>query len=260
VLAGGQSLVPLLALRLARPDHVIDVNRIPALDVVERVNGHLGVGALVRQEDALASSAFGEACPVASAALPHVGVPETRVRGTVVGSLTHADPAGELPTVAAALGAEVILRSAAGTRTVRADEFFVAPFMTARRPEELAVEVRFPVSPEGAGWSFREVARGPVAVVAVAAVLDLEARERVSRARIGLGGVDAVPFRAEAAEELVTGEIFTEQLAREAAETAAATLEPPADVLASAAYRRLAVAELTAEALREAAARAGADA
>jgi carbon-monoxide dehydrogenase medium subunit len=252
VLAGGQSLVPLLAFRVARPELVVDVNRAEGLDGL-RVDGVVALGALVRQQRALLSAELRAACPLLAAALPFVGVRETRLRGTVVGSMTHADPAAEVPTAAVALDAELELRSAGGSRVLRAGEFFLAPFLTARLPTELVTEIRFPLAPARSGWAFLEHAQGPLAVVAVAAGIVLDECGRVAEARLGLGGVGPVPLRAHGAEALLRGEEPAADAFAAAAEAAAAETDPPGDLLASAAYRRLAARRLVEDALARAA-------
>lgn len=257
VLAGGQSLVPVLALRLASPAHVVDVNRVPGLDVIA-ANGSLALGALVRQQAACVAQAVRSSQPLLAEALPLVGHRETRGRGTVVGSLAHADPAAELPTVAVALDAEIALASCRGVRTVPAAEFFLAPFMTARAPDELVTEVRFPAWPAGAGHAFLEFARRShdFALAAVAVLLQLDADGAVAGARLAFAGVGSTPVRADGAEDALHGQPAGEESFRAAAEAAVAVLDPPSDVLASAAYRRHVARVLLIRALRQAAERA----
>ena len=253
VLAGGQSLVPVLAMRIAQPEHVVDINRVHGLDAIARTNGTVSIGALVRQQQALVSAELRAACPLVCEALPHVGLRETRSRGTVVGSLTHADPAAELPAVAVALDGELELRHGGETRVVSAEEFFVAPFMTAKAPGELAVALRLPVSSPGAGWSFLELERGPFALVAVAAGIELDDGGRITDARLVFAGVGPGPVRAREAEGLLLGAEPGEAVIAEAAEIAVRGLEPVSDVLASASYRRHVARELAKDALAQAA-------
>jgi carbon-monoxide dehydrogenase medium subunit len=240
VLAGGQSLVPVLSLRVARPSLVLDINRIAGLDTIERSNGSLAVGALVRQRAALESPRVAGDVPLLAAALPHVGYPETRNRGTVVGSLTHNDPAAEIPAVAVALDAEVVLRSANRERVVPVGEYLVAPYLTAREPNELVVALRLPVAAGPMGWGFAEVARRhhDFALAAAAAGIGLAHDGTVSDVRIALAGVGATAFRATAAEALLAGSAPGPELLAEAAGRAVEESDPPGDVLASAAYRR----------------------
>jgi carbon-monoxide dehydrogenase medium subunit len=241
VLAGGQSLVPVLSLRVARPEHVIDINRVAELGAVSRENGTLALGALVRQREALESAEVAAACPLLSLALPFVGHPETRNRGTLGGSLAHNDPAAELGTVVVALDGELVLRSAArGERRLPAREFLLAPYLTAREPDELVTELRLPAARGGSGWAFDELSRRhhDFAVVGVAAGLELARDGTISAARLAFAGAGGCPLRAPAAEALLAGEEPGEELFAEAASRAAAELDPPSDVLASAGYRR----------------------
>jgi carbon-monoxide dehydrogenase medium subunit len=259
VLAGGQSLVPLLSLRMARPEVVVDINGLTGLATIDETDGFLEIGALSRQKAALRSAAVEQACPLLFEALAYVGHPETRSRGTVCGSLAHADPAAELPAVAVALDGRLTLASSRGSRTVAAEDFFVSWFTTAREPDELVTAVHLPVRRARTGWSFQELARRhhEFALVAAAAVVQLGEDGAVADARLVLAGVGSTPVRSHAAEASLRGR---EPAARElaaAAEAAARELEPASDVHASGAYRRH-VAKLLAErSLAEATARAG---
>lgn len=258
VLAGGQSLVPVLALRLASPAHIVDINRVAGLDAIA-ANGSLALGALVRQQAASIAPAVRSGQPLLAEALPLVGHRETRSRGTVVGSIAHADPAAELPAVAVALDAEIGLASRRGARTVPAAEFFLAPFMTVRAPDELLTGVSFPAWPAGAGHAFLELARRShdFALAAVAVLLQLDANGAVLDARIAFAGVGSAPVRASGAENALRGQPAGEESFRAAAELAVAVLDPPSDVLASAAYRHHVARVLLIRGLRQAAARAG---
>ena len=256
VLAGGQSLLPVLALRLGEPDHLIDINRIAGLDGIVRANGHVAIGATARQHHALHSDQLASDCPLVPLALAHVGVRETRSRGTVVGSLAHADPAAELGAVAVALEAEIVLRRGGETRTLPASEFFVAPFTTARLPGELVTEVRLPVLPPEFGWAFLELPRGPFALVAAAAGVRLK-DGRIADARLALAGAGPGPIRASAAEALLIGAAPEPDAFDAAVEAAVAEIDPQADTLASAATRRQVARALSRDALVRAAGEAG---
>src|SRR5262244_4012527 len=178
VLAGGQSLMPMLNFRLARPAHLVDVNRIAALAALAvAADGGLVLGALVRQRALERSALIRERCPLVAQALPLVGHPQIRARGTLGGSLAHADPAAELPAVMVALGARLTLESARGRRTVAADDFFVAALATALAPDELLTAIALPPWPARTGSSVQEVAvrRGDFALGGVAATLGLAA-------------------------------------------------------------------------------------
>jgi len=199
VLAGGQSLMPLLNFRLARPGHVIDVNRVAALATVSPgPDSGLRIGALVRQRTLERSPLIRERSPMIGQAMPFVGHPQIRTRGTLGGSLAHADPAAELPAVMVALGARLTLRSARGQRTVAAEDFFVAALTTALAPDELLTEVALPPWPARTGSSVQEVAirLGDFALGGVAAALTLDAQGRVAGARVVCFGVGPRPLRA----------------------------------------------------------------
>lgn len=255
VLAGGQSLVPMLALRLARPSVVIDVNRVTGLDGVRQNGTALSVGALVRQQTLERWAA--ERAPLLTTALRHVGHAPIRTRGTVAGSVVHADPASELPALLLCLDGAVVARSRRGTRTIAAGEFFQGPLMTALAPDELVTETRWTLPPPHAGWGFHEMARrqGDFALVGVSAVLSV-ARGRVVDARIAVFGAASTPLRARDAERALTGHAASEATLAEAARLATAGLEAVSDIHAPAAYRASVTRTLTARALTDAAARA----
>jgi carbon-monoxide dehydrogenase medium subunit len=239
-LAGGQSLVPLMNFRLARPGVLVDLNRIPELQYIREHDGGLAIGAMTRQRAAERSALVRERCPLLAAALPLVGHPPIRNRGTVGGSLAHADPAAELPAVAAALDAELVVRGPSGERVARPDAFFLTYLTTTLEPTELLVEVRFPAWPAGAGWAFEELSRrhGDFAIVGVAAVLQLDSQGQVADARLAFIGAAPTPVRAHAAEAALRGQPATAETFRAAAERVVDALDPSDDVHASAAYRR----------------------
>jgi carbon-monoxide dehydrogenase medium subunit len=255
VLAGGQSLMPMLALRLARPAAVIDVNRVAGLDGVRQDGATLAVGALVRQR-ALEGWAAGRA-PLLATALAHVGHAPIRARGTVAGSIAHADPASELPALLLCLDGAVVARSGRGVRTIAAADFFQGPLVTALAADELVTETRWTLPPAQAGWGFREVARrqGDFALVGVAAVLTV-ARGAVAEARIAIFGAGATPVRALDAERALTGRPPAEATLAAAARLATHGFEPVSDLHAPAAYRASVTRTLTARALADAVARA----
>jgi len=254
VLAGGQSLIPLLALRLARPAVLVDVNGVAELSGMARVNGHLAVGATTREYMAEESAEVAQAVPLLAAALPLIGHEAIRNRGTIGGSLAHADPAAELPAVARALDAELVVRSASETRVIPAADWFEGYLATARRPDEILTEVRFPVAASGTGAAFQEVARrhGDFAIVGLAAQLTLAEDGTITGARLAFSGVADVPVRAEEAEALLIGERPSQELFEEAARVATAGLEPPADLHGSSEYRKKVAAALVRRGLRTA--------
>jgi carbon-monoxide dehydrogenase medium subunit len=239
VLAGGQSLVPLLNMRLARPSLLVDVNRVPDLDRVE-LDGSVRIGALARQADALTSPSAA-AVPLLGAALRHVGHPAVRSRGTIGGSLAHADPAAELPAVLLALEGEVVAHSAGEERTIAADALFTGPFATALRPDELLTGVVLPRQ-SGRPYGFAELSRrhGDFALAGVIVLL--------RPARIVLFGLGGAPVRAPEAERLLDEGAPP----AEVADLATRGLTPVDDVHADGAYRRRVAAVLVRRAAEEA--------
>lgn len=259
VLAGGQSLIPVMALRLSQPGHIIDIGAVPGLDVIAEHDGGLRIGALVRHEAVERSPLVREKAPLLAEAMPHIGHPAIRSRGTVCGSLSHADPAAELPAVMLALGAEMVVRSSAGERVLPARDFFVTYLTSALEPSEMLVEVRVPAWKPGAGWSVQEVSRrhGDFALVGLASVLDVDRSGAVASAALSFFGVDGTPYRATGAEEGLVGTKPETAAFEEAARRVAAELDPADDIHATGAYRRHVAAELTRRALAEAASRVG---
>jgi carbon-monoxide dehydrogenase medium subunit len=260
VLAGGQSLIPLLALRLARPAVLIDINGVQELSGMTAGDGWLAIGAMTREYVAEGSQAVADTVPLLAAALPLIGHEAIRSRGTIGGSLAHGDPAGELPAVARALDAEFVVRSQSGERVVSAADWFEGYLTTARAADELLVEVRFPAARPGTGVSFQEIARrhGDFAIVGLAASLTLS-DGAISDARLALAGISDVPVRATAAEDLLVGERPSDELFDAAARAATADIDPPADLHGSPEYRRKVAATLVRRCLRAAADSAAAD-
>ena len=258
VLAGGQSLIPLLALRLANPAVLIDINGIAELSGVSAVDGWVAVGAMTREYVAEESGTVADTVPLLAAALPLIGHEAIRSRGTIGGSLAHADPAAELPAVARALDAEFVVRGRSGERVVPAAEWFEGYLTTSRRPDELLVEVRFPAAARGTGVSFQEVARrhGDFAIVGLAASLTLSGGA-ISDARLAFAGLSDVPVRAVDAEDLLVGESPSAELFDAAARRATGDIDPPADLHGSADYRKKVAATLVRRGLRAAADNAG---
>jgi len=254
VLAGGQSLIPLMALRLARPAVLIDINRLDELSGVSVTDGRVAVGAVTREYEAEESATIAAAVPLLAAALPLIGHEAIRSRGTIGGSLAHADPAAELPAVALALDAEFVVRSRAGERVIPAAEWFEGYLATSRRPDELLVEVRFPAAAPGTGVAFQEVARrhGDFAIVGLAAALTL-AGGVISDARLAFAGVADVPVRAAVAEALLAGASPSAELFEEAARQATDGIDPPADLNGSSEYRKKVAATLVRRGLQAAA-------
>lgn len=261
VLAGGQSLIPLLALRLATPALLVDLNRIGGLNSIRREEGWLTVGAMTRHRDVEEAVELGERIPILSDALPLIGHRAIRNRGTVGGSIAHADPAAEWPGLALALDATVGVDGPSGTRSIAAEDFFLAPFTNALEPDELVREIRFrlPAAP-GSGSAFVEHSRryGDFALVGVAVVVGIGTDGVVATARIALIGVGGTAVRVRDGEHALEGGSLTDpEIA--AAETACrAAVDPPSTVQASSAYRRHLVGVLVGRAVRLARDRASA--
>jgi carbon-monoxide dehydrogenase medium subunit len=254
VLAGGQSLIPLLALRLARPAVLIDINGIAELSGISAADGWVTVGATTREYMAEESKVVTDTVPLLAAALPFIGHEAIRTRGTIGGSLAHADPAAELPAVARALDAEFVVRGPSGTRVIPAAQWFEGYLTTSRDVDELLLEVRFPTAGPGTGVSFQEVARrhGDFAMVGLAVSLVLSGGV-ISDARLALAGVSDVPLRVGAAEDLLVGERPSTELFDEAARRATDDIDPPADLHGSSEYRKTVAAAIVRRGLRAAA-------
>jgi carbon-monoxide dehydrogenase medium subunit len=259
VLAGGQSLMPLLNMRLARPGLLVDLGRVTGLGYVREIDGGLAIGAMTTQRAVEHSPLVASRNPVLHAAMRFIAHPQIRNRGTIGGSLAHADPAAECPAIALAMDAELRVTGPAGERRIPAADFFVTYLTTALAPAEVLTEVRFPALPDGSGWSFMEVARrhGDFALAGAVATLALDRGGRCAAARLVLFGVGSTPLRARAAEDVLRGEKPSSALIDEAAARAAASLEEPlSDVHASGEYRRHLAGVLARRSLAEAAGRA----
>jgi carbon-monoxide dehydrogenase medium subunit len=257
-LAGGQSLVPLLNMRLARPQALVDLNRVPGLDGISEEDGRLVIGAMTRQRDVERSYVASRVQPLLHDAVRQIAHPQIRNRGTIGGSLAHADPAAELPAVALALGAEFRVTGPQGDRTIPADEFFVTFLTTSLQPDEVLTSVSFPKRAAGSGWSVQEVARrhGDFALAGAAVTVSFDG-SRCADARIALFGVGATPVRAQAAEAALRGESISEAALDGAAGKAASEIdEPLTDIHASSDFRRHLAGTMTRRALLEAVQRA----
>src|SRR5262245_47888744 len=240
VLAGGQSLIPLLNFRLARPEMLVDVNRVGELAYIRASDTGVAIGALTRQHALERSELVRARVPVVAEACRLIGHLPIRHRGTVGGSLAHADPASELPAVMVALEAELLVVDKAGRRAVAAGEFFTGILTTSLRPGELLSEIRVRALPPRTGGAFLEIARraGDFALVGVAALVTLDEAGRTAQARLALCGAGPTPVRARQAEQALAGERPEGRVLDEAAELAAAATDPPSDVHASAAFRK----------------------
>ena len=259
ILAGGQSLIPMLNFRLAHPGVVVDVNRLTDLAYVRQHDGGVAVGALTRQHAVERSDLVRARVPVVAEACRFIGHAPIRHRGTFGGNLAHADPASELPAVMVALEAEMAVASRAGNRAVPAGEFFIGPLTSALRPSEMLTEIRIPAAPPRTGGAFVEMARraGDFALVGVAALVTLDEAGQCARARIALCGVGPTPVRARAAEDALVGQAPTTAVLDEAADRAAAATSPPSDVHGSAEFRRKLARHFARQALAAAIQRSG---
>jgi len=259
-IAGGQSLVPMMNFRLVRPTALIDLNRLASLDFIVERQGAVAIGALTRQHIVETSAIVRARVPLLAEALPFVAHMALRRRGTVGGSVAHADPAAEIPTVLVALGATVIAQGPNGTRAIPADEFFVSYFSTALKSDELLTELRIPTVPPGTGSAFLEVSRrkGSLALVSVAAEITLSPQGICERAALALGGVGSTPFAAVEEAQLLVGQAPNLRAFQEVGQRVAARISPDSDLHGSAQYRKDAAAALVDRALQASAARASA--
>ena len=258
LLAGGQSLVPMLNFRLLHPSLIVDVNRIPGLAGIEGGDGALRIGALTRHRQLEVSAAIGERFPVLRAAVRHVAHLAIRNRGTLGGSLAHADPAAELPMMALLLDATMEISGPAGSRRLAAREFFRSALTTALGDAEMLTRVELPFLPPGTGWGFEEVARraGDFALAAAAATLTLAADGKVAEARLSVMGAHDTPLRVPAAEALLAGAAPGREAMEAAARAARDAVDPYDDLHASADLRRHLVEVLSRRALEAAGRRA----
>jgi CO/xanthine dehydrogenase FAD-binding subunit len=250
IIAGGQSLVPMLNFRLLRPSLLVDINRIPGLAPIEETETGIRVGALTRHHQLEMSPIIGRHLPVLSCAMTHVAHLAIRNRGTIGGSLSHADPAAELPMMALLLDAALHIASASGKRTVAARDFFLDTLTVDLAAGDMVTEIMLPKLPPRTGWGFEEVARrhGDFALAAVAATLTASGGV-IAQARIALTGVGPTALRALAAEALLVGQSLEPKLTSHAVEAVRAAIAPDTDLHASADYRRHLAGALTRRAL-----------
>lgn len=251
VLAGGQSLIPMMKLRLASPAHLVDINRISELSYIRRENGHLAIGALARHADIVASPLVSEVSKVMADAAPWIADPLVRNRGTLCGSMAHCDPEGDWNSVMLAIGASVIAVSQSGERTIPITEFVVDFFTNSLQPGEMVKEVRVPVPASANGGAYIKLERkiGDYATVGVATHLELDGSGKISAAGIGLTSVNTHNMKAIDAESILMGQIPSNELFAEAAEAAASGCAPDSDVRGPAEFKRAVVREYTKRAL-----------
>jgi aerobic carbon-monoxide dehydrogenase medium subunit len=239
LLAGGQSLMPMLNMRYVLPDHVIDLNRVEGLSYITPRDGVLEIGAMTRQRDIEFSDVVGERCPLMAEAIRQVGHRQTRNRGTLGGSLCHLDPAAELVSVAATLDAKVTVAGKSGTREIDFASFPIAYMTPAIEPDELLTAATFPCWPRGHGFAFVEFARrhGDFAIVSAAVLIEEDNNGKVSRASVTLGGMGPAPVRAAEVERALIGETIEEKRLRDICE-ALRKLDAIEDIHAPASYRQ----------------------
>ena len=256
LLAGGQSLMAMMNMRYAQPDHVIDLNRIADLAYVRRDGGSLRIGAMTRQRNLEFSELVRDACPVLHEAIFHIGHRQTRNRGTIGGSLCHLDPSAELAAIAALHDAVLTIRGTRGSRDIAFGDFAVGFMTPALEPDELLVEICLPLWPQPHGHAFIEFARrhGDFAMASAAALLSTDSAGRIERAALAVGGVAATPVRVTEGERLLLGKSLDEATLKAAAE-ACKTIEPLDDIHAPADYRRHLGEVLAFRALKKAAGR-----
>ena len=253
IIAGGQSLLPMLNFRLLQPSVLIDINRIPDLAYVRDDGDEVRIGPLTRHHTLETSDVVAAQFPVLHEAMGYVAHLAIRNRGTIGGSLSHADPAAELPMMSLLLDARFEVQSLSGRRTIEASEFFLGALTTALEDGEMLVEVRLPKLRKGTGWAFEEVARrsGDFALASVAVTLN-NAGGKISDVRIGMMGVGETPMRATEAERLLAGQHYSAAVVAAAVEAIRAAVEPNTDLHASSAYRRHLVGILAQRAIAKA--------
>ena len=257
VMAGGQSLIPLLKLRFAQPALVVDIGQVHGLAGVRRDDGHLVIGALTRHVDIERSADLRSTLPLLPEAAHWIADPLVRNRGTVGGSIAHADPAGDWGSVMLALDAEFVAHSKSGNRTIRAAEFFEGPFTTALKPDEVLTEIRIPLGKGRSGGAYNKLERkiGDFATVGVAVQVEMDG-DKIARAGIGMTSVGDKNLKAVDAERSLAGKAPTDQAIAEAGRLAAAAAQPKSDVRGSAEYKKDVVRVFVQRGLRTAVARA----
>lgn len=257
ILAGGQSLVPMMNMRVVRPGVLIDINRVPGLDGIRLDAGELVIGALARHSRLLESDLVAKHCPLMVEAYHHVAHKPIRNRGTLGGNISHADPASEMPAVLVAADATIVAKRATGERRIAAAAFFTGPMQTALAADEMVVEIRVPAAPAGQGWAFEEEAnrKGDFAMAAIAATVLLK-RGKCERAALAVAGMGDHAARLPAAEALLKGKALDAATIRAAGAQARDGVDPSGSYHADPQYKRDLVAALVERALSRAAARA----
>ena len=257
VMAGGQSLIPLLKLRFSQPQLIVDIGRISGLADIKRDDGHVKIGALARHVDIERSTELAKLLPLMVEAVHWIADPLVRNRGTLVGSVCHADPSGDWGSIMLALNAELVAQSSKGERVIPVDGFFEGPFTTTLRPDEIVTAIRIPIPAGSAGASYHKLERrvGDFATVAVSVQVELDGR-KVKKAGIGLTSVGATNLKAKKAEQALVGHELTDDVIAEAAKLAAEAAEPKDDIRGTAAYKKDVVRVFVQRGLKAALARA----
>jgi carbon-monoxide dehydrogenase medium subunit len=252
LLAGGQSLVPMLAFRLAAPTLLVDLRKLPELRKIDISTGGIRFGSMVRWCDILADARLRTAHPLLRAAVTHVAHYQIRNRGTIGGSIAHADPAAEMPGIALVCEADIATVGTAGPRVIKTADFFVGPLMTVLEPDEIIVEIRFPAWPARRRWGFQEFARrrGDFAMAAAAVWYDQDEGGKARNAHVGTIGVGDRPQRLLAVEAVLNGRMIDDATIAQAEAVACAAVDPQTDIHASADYRRALVGTMVERALK----------
>jgi carbon-monoxide dehydrogenase medium subunit len=252
-LAGGQSLVPMLAFRLATPTLLIDLRKLSELRHIKVADAGVTLGAMVRWRDILEEPRLRQAQPLLVAAVEHIAHYQIRNRGTVGGSLAHADPAAELPGIAVTCDAQIVAHGSAGPRVIAAAGFFRGALMTALRPDEMVTEIRFPAWPKQRRFGFREFARrrGDFALAAAAVTFD-DIEKKFHNIRVGAIGIGDRPMRVAAAERALEGSAISDAVVADCAAVASAAVDPADDIHASGPYRKTLIGVMVERALRDA--------
>jgi aerobic carbon-monoxide dehydrogenase medium subunit len=254
ILAGGQSLLPLLNLRLTKPKLLVDLNGISGLDGIRETPEGLAIGAMTRQSKLEHSLLVRQRCPLLAEAIRDIGHVAIRHRGTIGGSLAHADPAAELPALALALDAKFAIAGRGTDRIISAEEFFLDFLTTALAPDEILRQIVFPIIRPSSGYALEEIARrhGDFAIAGVVVIVDLDDAGKIAEARVALFGLAPTPVRARQAERALVGRELDDRAMLDAAVLLEEVLEPPGDIRASSAYRKHAAAVLLSRALKRA--------
>jgi CO/xanthine dehydrogenase FAD-binding subunit len=253
LIAGGQSLIPMMNMRLATPEVLIDLGGIEGLNYIEERGAYLEIGALATHETVRSSPLVQRCCPLLSEAAGHIAHRQVRNRGTIGGSVAHADPAGEFPTVVTTLEAEIKIQSAEDERWARPEEFFLGYMMTTLDPAEIVTAIRFPILPAGSGVSVKEVARKENYFAIAGAVCSIQhSKGSVADLQLGIMGCTPAPLKVVAVEEMIRGRELTEALLEEASSLVSGLVEPEPDLHGSEEYRRELAGVVTKRALKEA--------